>query len=253
MENSFASFAFAVARYLDQLGPLNASLLIAAFVVVGLVLFLFLSGDPAPVHKYERRRKPMATVFQWAAIGSLFAFAWHFYQLGNAREQARLAANPPRSEFQQPPSIEPPQPRTALSRPTPEPCNPCTGPQFVQQREFVLIRQPDSHFYAQASIGGMRTNFMIDTGASFVGLPVWMANQIGVRQLTPATSSTANGYTQAWIGIVPEITVEGVTMRNVEAMFYPSLATLPLLGQSALRQFNIEQRDDRMYFHARSL
>lgn len=242
-----------ISRYFHQLGPFNASLLIAAFVVLGMILLLVFTGDVRPVHKYGARSRPAVVVLQWLAIGSLFAFAWHFYDLGEDRRQAQLVANRTVPRIEQPQRVELPQSINSMPEPASERCSPCTGPQFIQSREFVLIRQPDSHFYAQTSIAGMRALFVVDTGATTVSMPLWMAPHVGAQRLQSGVSSTANGVTQVWTGVVPEMTVEGATLRNVEVTFMPNLPGAPLLGQSALKQFNIEQRNDRLYFHALSL
>jgi clan AA aspartic protease (TIGR02281 family) len=90
-------------------------------------------------------------------------------------------------------------------------------------------------------------DMIIDTGADLVVLPESMINQLGLADstFTRQKMQTANGMTEAKIGMLQELRIAGETLENVEAAFIPDslLGKNRLLGMSVLGRYQINIDD----------
>ena len=99
---------------------------------------------------------------------------------------------------------------------------------------------PDArgHFQTDGRIEGQRISFMIDTGASLVALNEKSAARFGLRPSRSdynATVTTANGTVKAARTRLAMVELDGVVVRDVDAMVLPDEALSEnLLGLSFL-------------------
>lgn len=108
--------------------------------------------------------------------------------------------------------------------------------------EGLLVVSADlqGHFVVHPSLGGVRVRMLVDTGASLVSLSHEDAFKAGVKT-SPSDPvrrfATANGTIDARVVRLPEVSVGGLTVRDVEAAVMPPgrLGT-SLLGMSFLRR-----------------
>jgi aspartyl protease family protein len=125
-----------------------------------------------------------------------------------------------------------------------------------QKTEVDRIVLPTSlqgnHFMVPVAISGDGSNWqnldmIIDTGADLVVLPESMINQLGLADsaFTKRTMQTANGMTEAKIGILKELKIAGETVENIEAAFIADslLGKNRLLGMSVLGRYQINIDD----------
>jgi aspartyl protease family protein len=125
-----------------------------------------------------------------------------------------------------------------------------------QKSEADRIVLPTSlqgnHFMVPVAISGnggiwQTLNMIIDTGADLVVLPESMIAQLGLTDssFTRKMMQTANGMTEAKIGILQELRIAGETVENVEAAFIPDalLGKNNLLGMSVLGRYQINIDD----------
>lgn len=124
-----------------------------------------------------------------------------------------------------------------------------------QVRSFVandveLRRSFDGHFYSDVSVNGAKVRFVVDSGATVVILTQEDARKIG---LDPDSLSytgrarTANGEVRMAPVTLDEMTLEGVTMRNVRAAVNGGRLDTSLLGMSFLRRLDsIEMKGNKM-------
>jgi clan AA aspartic protease (TIGR02281 family) len=114
-------------------------------------------------------------------------------------------------------------------------------PNIAQKAAFTTIPAVDGHYYPKVTINGQPVRMIADTGASTVSLTDADAQKAGVDCKTPGREvqfNTANGPRKATVFTLPEITVEGVTLRDVDASCGTKSDT-SLLGVSALKRFNV--------------
>ena len=109
-----------------------------------------------------------------------------------------------------------------------------------------LAQAPNGHFYANAIINGVPLRVMVDSGATFTTIPVALANRLNLGPLVfNQTVSTANGPVRGAETTLREVTISGVTFRNVEGLVTVGILDVPLLGQSflsGLQSYHVENR-----------
>ena len=125
-----------------------------------------------------------------------------------------------------------------------------------QKPEIERIVLPTSlkgnHFMVSVAISGngglwKTLDMIIDTGSDLVVLPESMIAQLGLTDstFTRQKMQTANGKTEAKIGILHELRIAGETVENVKAAFIPDalLGKNSLLGMSVLGRYQINIDD----------
>lgn len=120
--------------------------------------------------------------------------------------------------------------------------------QIVHGKTLQLPGQKDGHYYVSGSINGMPVTFLIDTGASIVSVPKWMAFSSGIAQsqaCKPGFIRTANGKAKACFYTASEFEFGIYKLKNVKLSASDGLTT-PLLGMNVLNLFHIEQADGYM-------
>lgn len=114
----------------------------------------------------------------------------------------------------------------------------------------IIRKSSDGHFWTDARVNGRSTRFMVDTGASYIALPLSDARRMDVRPRDEdftATVQTANGPTRAAPVMLREVRVSGVTLTNVQAVVLQDGLDTPLLGMSFLNRLrSFEARDDTL-------
>ena len=89
-------------------------------------------------------------------------------------------------------------------------------------------------------------DMIIDTGADLVVLPESMIAQLGLADsaFTRQKMQTANGMTEAKIGMLQELKIAGETVENVEAAFIPdsSFREKQLVGDECFRALSNKHR-----------
>lgn len=113
--------------------------------------------------------------------------------------------------------------------------------------EILLQRNRFGHYLATGMINGADVEFLLDTGASDVSIPLTVAEQLGLEKGKKQFYQTANGTIQAWRTVLDELSLGGLTLRSVTASINPHMEgeTL-LLGMSALKALEFTQRGDTL-------
>ncbi|MDO9059968.1 MAG: TIGR02281 family clan AA aspartic protease [Bradyrhizobium sp.] len=105
-------------------------------------------------------------------------------------------------------------------------------------RSLSIPRDARGHFQTEGRIDGQRIGFMIDTGASVVALNEKSAARFGFRPNRSdytTTVSTANGTIKAARTRLAMVELDGIVVRDVDAMVLPDEALSEnLLGLSFL-------------------
>lgn len=112
-------------------------------------------------------------------------------------------------------------------------------------RSIDIPRDARGHFFTDGRIDGQRINFLVDTGASLVALNEKSAARFGLRPSRSdynATVTTANGTIKAARARLAMIELDGLIVRDVDALVLPDAALSEnLLGMSflsKLKRFN---------------
>jgi aspartyl protease family protein len=119
--------------------------------------------------------------------------------------------------------------------------------------KIVLTAGTGGHFVTAGSINGRQVQFMVDTGATGVGLSVGDAERIGLdyKKGQPIRLNTANGQTQGWLVRLNSIRIGDVEVFDVEAAVSPGAMPYILLGNSYLSRFQMRRDNDQLVLERR--
>ena len=118
---------------------------------------------------------------------------------------------------------------------------------------IVLPAGTNGHFMAQGSINGRAAHFMVDTGASAIGLGANDAERMGINYKAgrPVQMSTANGVTMAWLVKLSSVRIGDVEVYEVDAVVGSQPMPHVLLGNSFLSRFQMRRDNDQMVLERR--
>ena len=118
---------------------------------------------------------------------------------------------------------------------------------------IVLTAASDGHFVTQGMINSRPVQFLIDTGATTIGIGVSDAERIGLayKQGQPVQVATANGVARGWKIQLASVRLNDVEVQNVEAVITPFAMPYVLLGNSYLTRFQMTRTNDQMVLEKR--
>lgn len=115
-------------------------------------------------------------------------------------------------------------------------------------RENVLKRRGDGHFYVDAEVDGRSVNFVVDTGAFGVILPVATARRLNIpfdESAFETIASGASGPVRGKLLTFDRVSIDGKEVRDVRGAIAQGLDQ-PLLGQSFLSHLSVGMSGDHM-------
>jgi aspartyl protease family protein len=121
------------------------------------------------------------------------------------------------------------------------------------RRRIVLHASSNGHFRSQGQINGRTVNFLVDTGASAVGMSVADAERIGLnyRAGEPVQMQTANGSTMGWLVKLNSVRLGSIEIYDVEGVVSPAPMSYVLLGNSFLTRFQMTRMNDQLVLEQR--
>lgn len=119
--------------------------------------------------------------------------------------------------------------------------------------DLVLERARDGHFYGEGTVNGQAARFIVDTGATVVGVSQAFADKAGLQGGVPTAFKTANGLVSGHMvdGVPVSIGPLQVSQVRVGVGLLGLGDNEVLLGQSFLRHFDIRMTKTQMVLHAR--
>jgi aspartyl protease family protein len=111
--------------------------------------------------------------------------------------------------------------------------------QRVVGKELRVSMAGDGHFWVLASINGVKTRMLIDSGATVTAISEDTARAARIdtgRGLTPIVLRTANGMTPAETGSIDELRAGNIVARNLRVVTAPGMGGLDVLGMNFLSQ-----------------
>lgn len=113
---------------------------------------------------------------------------------------------------------------------------------------LVIPRGSDGHFHVAGSINGQPVRFLVDTGASLVGVTDALAQRAGLQGGRAMQFQTANGVRQGRVVQAQSVAVRSfvVTGLSVSVGYSGESVESALLGQNFLQHFEVQLQRDRM-------
>ncbi|MDR0702817.1 MAG: retroviral-like aspartic protease family protein [Azoarcus sp.] len=120
------------------------------------------------------------------------------------------------------------------------------------QSELVLKRNRAGHYLAPGAINGQPVTFMLDTGATQVALPAKLGASLGLPAGPAIRISTANGYVEARMTVIDELSLGPFVARQVQASLNPGMDhdDTILLGMNVLKRLEFTQSGDTLILRA---
>lgn len=110
-------------------------------------------------------------------------------------------------------------------------------------REVVLQRNRQGHYVSNGQINGVAVQFLLDTGATDVALPLKIAQQANLVPGLEGQAFTANGTTLVYDAHIDKLQLGSITLHDIDASIVPNMrGETILLGMSALQQIEFTQR-----------
>jgi aspartyl protease family protein len=109
--------------------------------------------------------------------------------------------------------------------------------QEVTGGEVRIRMAGDGHFWADASVNGVRRRMLIDSGATVTALSEETAAAAGVAPSmgpVPVVLRTANGLAEGRTGTVSELRLGNVVARDLKVVVSPSFGNLDVVGMNLL-------------------
>ncbi|MFT3733759.1 MAG: TIGR02281 family clan AA aspartic protease [Rhodocyclaceae bacterium] len=134
-----------------------------------------------------------------------------------------------------------------------QPLNAGGGDDAQGQQSITLVSDSRGHFVTTGSLNGALATFVVDTGASSIAMGPSQARSAGIdfTKGEAAMVGTANGLAKAWRVRIDRVTVNGLTLRDVEGMVLPQDMPIVLLGMTFLNRMNMTREGNTMVLKRR--
>ena len=123
----------------------------------------------------------------------------------------------------------------------------------VGQRKVVLRADNHGHFRGNGFINNKAMHYMVDTGASVIGIGITDAQRLRLdySQGERVTLRTANGNAQGWRIKLDSVRVGDITLHGIHAVVSPQPMPHILLGNSFLSQLHMTRQGNEMVLERR--
>ena len=110
------------------------------------------------------------------------------------------------------------------------------------QVEVVLERNAYGHYVAIGAINGHPVEFLVDTGATYLGIPAAVARRLQLKRGVASSSHTAAGVVRSYLVKLDSVRLGGIERYDVMASVIPDMpGEGVLLGMSFLKDLEIRQ------------
>lgn len=127
------------------------------------------------------------------------------------------------------------------------------GRGLANGRKVVLRADSRGHFQENGFINNKPMRYMVDTGASLIGIGQSDAERLGIefQKGTLVTVRTANGNTPGWRVKLDTVRVGDITLYGIDAIVSPQPMPFVLLGNSFLSQLHLMRQGNEMVLEQR--
>ncbi|MCC5014174.1 MULTISPECIES: retropepsin-like aspartic protease family protein [Legionella] len=121
------------------------------------------------------------------------------------------------------------------------------GSYQITHGSVTIVADEQGHYYIDGSINDYPVKFILDTGATLVAIPQWLAAKLQLQGRYPISIQTASGEVTGTLTRLKQLSFAKFTLNNVKAVIVPgSDDDTILLGMNVLSQFNLSQQDKQL-------
>jgi len=112
---------------------------------------------------------------------------------------------------------------------------------------IILQQNSQGHYLASGTINGHSVNFLLDTGATLISIPMNLAQQLKLPQGKPYPVSTANGQVIVFSTQISSLEIGALSFNNLEGHLNSGMqGNTILLGMSALKHLDLIQKNNTL-------
>ncbi|MEH6628540.1 MAG: retropepsin-like aspartic protease [Motiliproteus sp.] len=115
-----------------------------------------------------------------------------------------------------------------------------------QGRQIFLSANRFGHYTLPGKINNQNVRFLIDTGATEVVIPQQVAESLGLKQGRKHWVRTANGDIEVYRTQIQTLNLGPIRLSNMAATINPHMEGEVLLGMSALRSLELNQKNGQL-------
>ena len=121
--------------------------------------------------------------------------------------------------------------------------NPNTIKVLSGQGDTLVLKSNYQGLYlAEGKINEINTEFIVDTGASIVSVPLFVANAANMPLGGRLQVNTANGVASAWASSIDYLQIGNFIFEDISAVVLDNdMGDAVLLGMNAIRNLSIKQ------------
>lgn len=113
--------------------------------------------------------------------------------------------------------------------------------------QVVLKENQVRQYVANGRINGTTVEFLVDTGAVDVAMPLMVAQTLGLELRPGGVSKTGNGDVRTWVARLDSVDVGGLVAYDLSATVLPNMqGDQVLLGMAYLRRMELVLRGGEM-------
>ncbi len=113
--------------------------------------------------------------------------------------------------------------------------------------EVTLIRNRYGHYVTSGQINHQPATFLLDTGATLVGIPGELQNKLGLSMGKMHYTQTANGTAKAYSTSISQLAIGEIILYDVKASIIPNMEGEEiLLGMSVLKELEFTQKGKQL-------
>jgi aspartyl protease family protein len=123
----------------------------------------------------------------------------------------------------------------------------------ANSNRIVLSADSQGHFFSQGQVNSRAVQFLVDTGATTIGMSISDAERIGLqyKQGQAVQVATANGVVPGWRVRLSSVRLSDVEVRDIEAVITPIAMPFVLLGNSYLSRFQMTRNNEQLVLEKR--
>ena len=116
-----------------------------------------------------------------------------------------------------------------------------------QQTSIILKQNKQGHYVASGLVNEEPVNFLLDTGATLISIPLNLAKKLSLSKGKSYPVSTANGQVTFYSTNISSLKIGALGFKNLEGHLNPGMqGNTILLGMNALKHLELTQRNNTL-------